>query len=314
MNNRTLPSISVVTPVYLAEAIIPVLVERLKENLLLLGNDFEIILVDDGSPDNSWASILQACKNESRVKGVKLTRNFGQHKAITAGLAISRGDYVVVMDCDLQDDPVYIRDLVSKAQEGFDVVYTVKEEREHSMYKNLTTRFFNKVLNFLVDAKELQGQDLVGAYSLISRPVVNEFLKFGDYRRHYLMVLRWLGFPFAFVTIKHNKRFSGKSSYTWSKLLTHAIDGITSQSEKVLLLTVYSGFFLAFLSLAATVLIFVLYFVHGFQSGWASLAVLILFSSGITITSIGIVGVYVGRTFEQTKGRPLYVVDKLVNL
>ena len=314
MNEQIKPFISVVSPVYGAERTISMLVERIVAAITPITQSFEIILVEDASPDNSWGEISKACEKEERVKGVKLSRNFGQHKAITAGLALAKGDFIIVMDCDLQDDPVYIPELLNKAKEGFDIVYTLKKIRRHNFFKNVMTKFFNRVFNFLVETKSLKAHGLVGAYSLLSRKVVNEFLKYGDHRRHYLMVLRWLGFSYSFISIEHKERYAGHSSYNLSKLISHAIDGITSQSDKVLLLTVYSGFFMAFASMMAGVFVIILYFIHGFQSGWASLAVLILFSSGIIITTIGIVGVYVGRTFEQAKGRQLFIIDKTINM
>ncbi len=314
MNEQMKPFISVVSPVYGAELTISMLVERIVTELSLITQNFEIVLVEDASPDNSWSEIIRACEKEKRVKGVKLSRNFGQHKAITAGLAMAKGDFIIVMDCDLQDDPVYIPELLNKAKEGFDIVYTLKKVRKHNFFKNVMTKFFNRVFNFLVETKRLKAHGLVGAYSLITRKVVNEFLRYGDHRRHYLMVLRWLGFSYSFINIEHKERYAGHSSYNLSKLISHAVDGITSQSDKVLLLTVYSGFFMAFASMMTGVFVIVLYFIHGFQSGWASLAVLILFSSGIIITTVGIVGVYVGRTFEQAKGRQLFIIDKTINV
>ncbi|MBX2943801.1 MAG: glycosyltransferase family 2 protein [Cyclobacteriaceae bacterium] len=312
--NAEVKLISVVSPVYGASMILDELVVRLRNALGELNMSYEIILVEDASPDGSWEKVKENCKKFAEVKGVKLSRNFGQHSAITAGLAVAKGDWVIVMDCDLQDDPVYIPLLVNKAKEGFDIVYTLKTIRKHGFLKNMMTRFFNWVFNFLIETKSLKAHGMVGAYSLITRKVVNEFLRYGDYRRHYLMVLRWLGFSHAFVSIEHKERYAGHSSYTLSKLISHAVDGITSQSDKVLLLTVYSGFFMALASMLAGVSIVILYFIHGFQSGWASLAVLILFSSGIIITTIGIVGVYVGKTFEQAKGRQLFIIDKTINL
>ncbi len=306
--------LSVVSPVYLAESIIPFLVKNLKEVIKPITENFEIILVEDGSPDMSWRSIQAECVIDNRVKGVKLSRNFGQHRAISAGLAASKGNFVIVMDCDLQDNPSYIPTLLNKAKEGYDIIYTVKIERKHGLVKNFLTKSFNRIFNYLIENKSLHSNGLIGAYSLITRKVVNEFLKYGDYKRHYLMILRWLGFSCTYVTIQHEERFSGKSSYNLSKLVSHAIDGITSQSDKVLLLTVYGGFFLAFSSIIAALLIIVLYFVHGFQSGWASLAVLTLFSCGTIVTTIGIVGVYVGKTFEQVKGRQLFIIDKSINI
>ncbi len=306
--------ISVVSPVYNAEPIVDELVRRVKSELAAITEDYEIILVEDGSPDNSWVRIDANCQAESRVKGIKLSRNFGQHYAITAGLSESKGDFVIVMDCDLQDDPRYIKDLLAKANTGADIVYTLKEVRSHGFFKNLTAKIFYRVFNFLVNNKFSRATEAVGSYSLLSRKVVDAFLSVGDYRRHYLMVLRWLGFPQAFVKIQHQERYAGKSSYNLRKLIEHALDGITSQSDRLLRLTAGFGFVLSFFSFVTAILVIVAYFVRPFQAGWASLFVLILFVSGLIILSIGICGIYIGKIFEQTKNRPLFIVDKKINL
>lgn len=306
--------ISVVSPVYKAERIMPELVRQIGNALQQITSDYEIVLVEDGSPDQSWEAIEHECAGNSHVKGIKLSRNFGQHYAITAGIHNAEGDYVIVMDCDLQDDPAYIRDLYQKAREGYDIVYTIKEERRHSFFKNMTARLFNSLFNWLIDNKSWKSSSQVGSYSLLSRKVVESFRNYKDYRRHYLMVLRWLGFRSAFIQIEHKQRYEGKSSYNLSKLLHHAIDGITSQSDKLLRMTVVLGFFMSIAAFVGGLYIFIRSLISPFQSGWASLSILILFVGGLIITTIGISGIYIGKIFEQTKGRPLFIIDKKVNL
>ena len=308
------PHISVVSPVYKSEKIIPELVKRIVEALSGITDNFEIILVEDGSPDNCWHKIEDEARKDERIKGIKLSRNFGQHFAITAGLEKAKGDYVVVIDCDLQDDPVYIPLLYEKAKEGFDIIYTFKSARKHSFLKNITARFFNKIFNYLIDNKTFKSHKNVGSYSMLSRKAVNAFNSFNDYQRHYLMVLRWLGFSSTYVEIKHKNRFQGKSSYNFSKLIIHAINGITSQSDKLLRTNVFLGMILSLLSFLSIIVIILAYFLNGFMSGWASLIVVLLFSTGVILTSIGISGIYIGKTFEQTKNRPKYIIDKTLNL
>lgn len=307
------PLISVVSPVYKAGKIVPELIRRITEEVSLITTDFEIILVEDGSPDNSWEMIAEGCRKDKRVKGIKLSRNFGQHHAITAGIELAKGDYVVVMDCDLQDDPVYIKTLYAQAQAGYDIVYTQKKQRKHSFWKNLTANIFNRIFNYLVDNKNWKGSGSVGSYSMLSRKVVNAFCSFSDYQRHYLNVLRWLGFNSTYVEIEHRERYEGKSSYTLSKLLIHALNGITSQSDKLLRINVMIGIMLSLLTFLSILVIIVLYFTNGFMSGWASLITIILFSTGILLTSIGISGIYIGKTFEQSKNRPKYIIDIFLN-
>jgi dolichol-phosphate mannosyltransferase len=242
-----------------------------------------------------------------------LSRNFGQHFAITSGIEKSKGDYVVVIDCDLQDDPKYIPEMYKKINEGYDIIYTFKEERKHSYFKNITAILFNIVFNYLSENKNIHSHKNVGAYSMINRKVADAFNSYNDYHRHYLMVLRWLGFKSCFLQIEHKERFFGKSTYTFSKLMKHAIDGITSQSDKLLRIFVNIGLIVSSLSFLSIIIIFILYFVHGFMSGWASLIVVLLFSTGIILTGIGVLGIYLGKTFEQTKGRPKYLIDEMIN-
>jgi polyisoprenyl-phosphate glycosyltransferase len=307
------PLISAVSPVYKAEKIVPELVKRIKDEISKITDNFEIILVDDCGPDNSWAKIEEEAIKDKRVKGIRLSRNFGQHFAITAGIENSRGDYVVVLDCDLQDDPIYIPVLYKKATEGYDIVYTFKQGRKHASWKNITANLFNKVFNYLVDNKDWKAHSNVGSFSMLSRKAANAFCSFNDYQRHYLMVLRWLGFNHTYVEVEHRQRFEGKSSYNFSKLMLHAINGVTSQSDKLLRINVTIGILLSMLSFISILVIIILYFTMGFKSGWASLIVVILFSTGVLLTSIGISGIYIGKTFEQTKNRPKYIVDKFLN-
>lgn len=307
------PLVSVVSPVYGAELTVNELVKQLVSVLQSMDVDYEIILVDDCGPDKSWEKIKQNCSNNPKVKGLKLSRNFGQHFAITAGIDMAQGDYVVVMDCDLQDDPKYIPELYQKAKEGYDIVYTLKESRKHSFFKNITASIFNAVFNYLIDNKSHKSNNNVGAYSMISRKVANAFKAYNDYHRHYLSVLRWLGFKHCYVSIEHKERFEGKSSYTFSKLMKHALNGIVAQSDKLLRIFVTIGLTISFISFLSILAIVVLYFVHGFLSGWASTAVMLLFSTGIILTGIGVVGIYLGKTFEQTKNRPKYIIDEKIN-
>mgnify|MGYP006077930809 CR=1 FL=1 len=306
--------ISVVSPVYSAEGTVDELVRQLVNVFDGLKADYEIVLIDDCGPDKSWERIEVICANNPAVKGVKLSRNFGQHFAITAGLKIARGDFVVVMDCDLQDDPLYIPEMLEQAKQGNDIVYTLKTNRKHSYVKNLTANLFNRVFNWLIDNKNWKSDNMIGSYSLLSRKVVDAFNNYKDYRRHYLMVLRWLGFQSTYVKVEHKERFAGTSSYNLSRLINHAIDGITSQSDKLLRLTVLLGIVLSLSAFTGATYIVVRSLFSSFKNGWASLFVLVLFVGGLIILSVGISAIYIGKIFEQTKERPLYLIDKTLNL
>lgn len=304
-------TLSIVSPVFQAENIVDELVFRIVHEVQAITPSYEVILVEDGSDDGSWNKIEMNCKKNSNVKGIKLSRNFGQHYAISAGLQYASGQWVVVMDCDLQDNPKYIKTLYEKALEGYDIVYTTKASRNHSFVKDLIARVYFFIFNWLSD----QGQGFkTGAYSIISRKVVNAFCEIKDFHRHYLPILKLVGFKSTSVHIVHEKRFEGKSSYTFFKLLKLAVHGIVSQSDKLLRLSIGIGFILFLASMVWATYLVIAYFIHGAQPGYTSLMAMLLLSTGLTLMSIGITGIYIGKIFEQVKERPLYFVDKVVNI
>ncbi len=303
--------ISIVSPIYKADSIIDELVSRIQKSVSSFTNSFEIILVDDGSPDSSWLNIQENCKRDKNIKGIKLSRNFGQHYAITAGLEKAIGDYVVVIDCDLQTDPKYIYDMYQKALNGNDIIYTKITSKSHSLFKNIVSKLFSFLFNYLSDSNFYYSNN--STFTLLSRKAVNAFCSVRDSHRMYLLVLHWLGFKSDYVEILHSKRLSGKSSYTIFKLCELAIDGIISQSTKLLRVSIVIGFVLSFIALLVLILILFMYFMHGLMQGWTSIICLILLSTGIVLISNGILGLYLGKTFEQAKNRPLYLIDELAN-
>lgn len=305
------PLLSIVTPVYCSATIVAPLVEHIVLAVAPLTADFEIILVEDCSPDDSWTQITVAAQREPRVRGLRFSRNFGQHAAITAGLAHTRGDYVVVMDCDLQDDPAYIPALLAKAREGNDVVLTIKENRYHAWHRNLSARIFATIYNLLAGHRPADPQ--VGGYSLLTRKVADAFLRIEDSHRHYLLILGWMGFKTAFVQVEHRTRHSGKSTYSFRRLLRHALAGITSQSTVLLKVSIGFGFAYFCAALIGATYLCVSYFLHGYRAGWASTIVLLLASTGLILMAVGILGIYIGNIFEQVRRRPLYLVQDQVN-
>jgi dolichol-phosphate mannosyltransferase len=303
--------LSIVSPVYQAEGLIDELIDRIAAAVSPITDDFEIVLVDDGSSDGSWRRIAAAAAREPRLKGVRLSRNFGQHYAITAGLDHARGRWVVVMDCDLQDDPVYIPALYQKALEGYHVVYAVREGRAHGRLRNASSRLFARALRTLSTAG--RSDPRIGNYTLISREVVTAFRRFADVHRHYLMLLRWLGFPAAEVPIRHAPRPLGRSSYSWRELTRHAADGVTAYSDRLPYFGVAVGFVLLAIALAGATGLVVAYYLRGFKEGWTSVAVLILLTASAVLLTTGVVGIYVGKIFDQVRRRPLYVVQSSLN-
>ena len=245
--------ISVVSPVYQAEKIISELILRVEKELTKITPIYEIILIEDCSNDKSWEEIIKIANTNDKVKAVKFSRNFGQHPAIKAGLEMAKGDCCIVIDCDLQDDPKYINSLVEEWLKGNDIVFTLKENRAHSIFKNLSTRFFNLIFNFLVQNKSIESSNNIGSFSLISRKVIEAFKQYNDYQFHYLMVLRWLGFKKSYIEVTHNNRLEGKSSYNLKKLLSHALVAIIYQSDKLLRLSIYMGFSFSILSIKSLI-------------------------------------------------------------
>jgi dolichol-phosphate mannosyltransferase len=314
MNPLPEPLISVVSPVYRAEAIVPELVRRIRDAVEPITEDYEVVLVDDGSPDASWTAIAAACRTDARVKGVRLSRNFGQHAAITAALAHARGGHVVVMDCDLQDDPKFIPALYRKAREGYDIVFAVRRLRRFGFWKNFTARTYYALFRWLAG---VDYDARVGSYSIVSRKVVHAFLQFGDYRRGYVIVLRWLGFERGYVEVEHAERHSGESSYSAWDLLRHGVTIALSYSDKPLHVSIYLGLALSALSFLAALTMIVRYYtsnVGQMALGWTSLIVSIFFLSGLILMSLGVLGLYIGRIFEQVKGRPMFVVQETHNV
>ena len=307
-----MPHISVISPVYKGEHTVPELVRRIKENLLKITTDFEIILVNDASPDLSWPAILKETTADKRVKGLNLSRNFGQHKAILAGFNYAKGDWVVVMDCDLQDLPEEIPSFYRKANEGYDIVRGERRGRKDGFFKKLSSTLFNAVFRWLSD---LRTDKKLANYGIYSQQVVRELCRMPERDRAFIVQLSYLGFKTAIIPVEHGKGYEGTSSYNLSKLLKQAFGTIISNTNKPLRLMIAIGFILSFLSMMMALYNVIAYFsgligVAGFTSTIFS----IWFVGGMLMMQIGIVGIYIGKVFDQVKGRPLYVVMDEVNI
>jgi dolichol-phosphate mannosyltransferase len=299
-------SISVVVPVYGCADCLELLCSRLKASLESITDRYEIILVDDRSPDNAWPSILRVQQHYPQVKGIRLSRNFGQQIAISAGLAEAQGDYVVVMDCDLQDPPEKIPDMFAKLNEGYDLVMARRAERTHSWFRLLAAKVYFSILSRLQEEK-IDGS--YGSFSMLSRKVIDAFLKFSERERHYLFILRWLGFNVGTIEYEQEERSIGQSSYSIKRLLKHAIDGVFFQATVFLRWIVGIGLLFAFFGVTLAGYFVYQYLIHGSVAGWTSVVVLLLVCTGVILLSLGVIGLYVGKIFDQAKGRPLYLID-----
>jgi glycosyltransferase involved in cell wall biosynthesis len=301
------PHISVVTPVYGCGGSLPELCDRLSAALSPITADFEILLVNDASPDGAWDVIKELAIADGRIRGMNLSRNFGQHFAITAGLDHARGDWVVVMDCDLQHKPEEIPKLYRKAQEGYDLVVGMRTQRQDSYLKKLGSRLFYRILNYLTDAKV---DNRLSNFGIYSRKVIRSITALREQNRAFGLLALWVGFRRAEIGIEHASRPYGASAYTLRRMTSLAVDSILSHSDRPLLLTVKLGLFLSFTSFLYALWILARYFFWATPvEGWSSLIVSIYFTAGLIMGSIGVVGLYVGKIFNEVKGRPLYFID-----
>ena len=301
---------SAVIPVYGCRAALPELHRRLTETFSAMTTEYEIVLVNDNCPENSWEVIEELCAKDSHVKGIELSRNFGQQNAILAGLNHCSGEWVIVMDCDLQDRPEEIPRLYAKAQEGYDVVFARRANRQDSKIKLFWASRFYKVYNFATDGTY---DGALCNFSVVNKRVIKEYCAMPEQYRDYVMYIKWLGFRTTAIDVEHNARYEGESSYTFQKKVNLALELLTSQSDKMLRLVVSLGFGMTLLSFIAIILIVIQYFIADIDPGWTSIVASNFLIGGLTIMTIGMVGIYVGNIFVQTKDRPKFVIRQILN-
>ncbi|MCF8422789.1 MAG: glycosyltransferase family 2 protein [Bacteroidia bacterium] len=305
------PFISIVSPIYRAENTIEELVGQIHKEVSLLTTNYEIILVEDCGPDNSWEKITQFCEKDNKIIGLKLSRNFGQHYAITAGLDQSQGEWIVVLDCDLQDRPDQISKMYNKALEGYDVVQGRRENRKDSFFKKTFSLLFYKVLAYLSGYAQ---DSTIANFGIYHKKVISSITSMRESIRFFPTMVAWVGFRKTSIEIEHSERYEGKSSYTISKLFNLALDIILAYSDKPLRLIIKLGLVTSMGSF-----IFLMYNTYKYLSGeilvlgYMSLIISIWFLSGLIMLMLGVVGLYIGKTFESTKNRPIYIIDEKIN-
>ncbi len=312
MRETLRPHISVAVPVYACACCLPMLYSRLRDTLEQINPHFEILLVNDCSPDNAWEVIRGLCEQDPRVKGINFSRNFGQHYAITAALDRVSGEWVVVMDCDLQDQPEEILRLYRAAQKGYDVVFGRRALRRDHFFKRLSSRFFNWVLGLLM------GQTLdptTANFGVYRRAVIDSYRQIREINRSFPMFVRWLGFTRTAIDVEHAERVEGRSSYTIRKLLAFALSNVVAYSNKPLTFSIYFGLIVSCFSILFAIYLICRFLIQGIPvEGWTSLMVSLYFIAGLLFANIGLLGLYVGKVFDEVKKRPLYVVREELNL
>ena len=307
-NNST--KISVVSPVYRGEKMVSELVRRNVKALQTITDDYEIILVNDASPDNSWQAIEAECKKNPNVKGLNLSRNFGQHYAITAGLSYAQGEWIVVMDCDLQDRPEEIPNLYAKAREGNDIVLAQRRNKQFGFFKRISSSMFHYMFDKLSGSKT---DESVANFGIYSKQVIAEYNKVPEYARSFQSIIGYLGFKTTAIEVEHAERAEGKSSYNLSRLLKLSFDIIISNSNKPLRVAVSLGFGMSLLSFVLAAYNVIARLIGIIQvEGFTTTVFSIWFVGGLMLFVMGILGLYIGKIFDQVKGRQLFIVkDKL---
>ncbi len=306
------PLISIVSPVYGASACLPELCNRLVESLESITSDFEILLVEDYSPDDSWQVLKQMSKSNHKIKCLRFSRNFGQHYAIAAGLRNAKGKWVVVMDCDLQDQPEEIQKLYSKAQEGFEIVFARRSDRKDGIIKRTFSRIFYSVLAYLSDVEQ---DHEIANFGIYHKKVITQINHMPEKVRFFPTMVNWTGFRKTSVTVEHAQRSHGKSSYNFRKLLKLALDVILANSDKPMRLMLKLGFSVATFSFISAIWVSIRAINNEIPvMGYASLIVSIWLFSGLIIFMLGLTGLYIGKIFSEVKDKPIYIVDESINL
>lgn len=305
------PFISVVSPVYNSDVLVSKLVSRNIESLEAITDRFEIVLVNDGSKDQSWKNIEEECAKNPKVIGINLSRNFGQHYAIAAGLQETKGDWIVVMDCDLQDRPEEISKLFKKSQEGFDVVLAKRGVRKDNISQKIISKLFSMALTFLTD---VPFNSEVANFGIYSRKVIDRYNSYPESFRYFPVMIKWLGFNTAEVSVEHAAREEGEASYHFYKRLELALDVFFAFSDKPLRLVVKLGLIQTVISFMVGIFIACKALMFGYLiPGWASIMVTMWFISGLNVFCMGVLGSYLARVFREVKKRPIYIISERKN-
>ena len=304
--------ISVVIPVYGCPTAIPALHERLTNVLTGMGVSYEIIMVDDCDKMNSWEEVKKVAEADTHVKAIHFTKNHGQGVAVTAGVHQSVGKWVITMDCDLQDAPENIPDLYAKANEGYDVVFVRRQQRKESFLVRLFAKWYHNVLAWL------SGVDFdydLATYLIASRRATDYYVASKDRGRDFGVFLMWLGFKYTFVNYEQGYRYEGKSSFTFVKKVRTAVGIISTYSNRPLYVSIWIGIVSAVFSFIYIIYAFIQYYVYDANpEGWTTVAAAIFFFGGAILSTLGVMGIYLGNIFDMSKDRPLFTIQETINI
>ncbi|MCX6133080.1 MAG: glycosyltransferase family 2 protein [Ignavibacteriales bacterium] len=312
-SRKNLPTVSVVIPVFNEVENIPILFDHLKKAIHGLPYNFETFFVDDGSTDGTFLAIKDLQQRDRNVKAISFSRNFGHQAALTAGLHYASGDAVITMDGDLQHPPSLIPTLIEKWREGYEIVYTTRESTaDETFFKKMTSRLFYKIINAF---SETPVQPFAADFRLLDRSVVRSLNTLEERDRFLRGLIGWLGFSTIGVPYTADPRAAGTSKYTVGKMMKLAFNGIISFSAAPLHAVTYLGLFASIVGfLYGMYSLYVRFFTNDTVQGWTSLVIVILFLGGVQLISIGILGEYLIRVYDETKRRPLYIVRNAIGL
>jgi polyisoprenyl-phosphate glycosyltransferase len=298
----------IIIPAYNEEGNIKAIAAAVDEVFKSLSCDYYILFADDGSTDNTLSVIEQLSRENSKIKFISFSKNNGHQVALKAGIDHSNADCTITMDADMQHPPTLIADLIKKWEEGYDVVYTIrKEQKGLSFFKRITSSLFYKVLGKLSDIEIENGS---ADFRLLDKKVTDEVRKIKENDVFLRGLVKWMGFKQASIAYQPAERLSGQTKYSYRKMMLLALQGITSFSTKPLYAAIYIGFAFSALSLLYIPFAVYSYFKHQVVSGWSSLIVTVTFLGGLQLIILGIIGLYLGKLFIQSKGRPMYIVNK----
>jgi polyisoprenyl-phosphate glycosyltransferase len=305
--------LSIVIPVYKSAETLATLNSQLSVALAKLNTSYEILYINDGSPDNSLQLLRQMAVADKKIKLISFTRNFGQHNAISAGLKHTKGDYILVMDCDGQNPVESISQLYNHAiKNNSDIVLGLRTVRHDTLSKKIYSYIFYKLFHVLTN---FEANSKVSAFGIYSRKVVNSLLEMPEQNRTLLMLLKWLGYKMDYIEVEHAPRIAGKSSYSFSKLLNLAFNSFISYSEKPLYFCVIFGFIISLFSFLLATYVLTNYLLgYTTYAGWTSIMLVVSFMGGTNLFAIGVVGLYIGKTFKEVTKRPHFVIDTVMNL